>query len=276
MADMPIHPAISINTLCLPTAGLAVQAARVVRLGVAAISPTLDDVTAHGVPATQRLFADSGLRIATLTHRAFGFATPAERDAARDRLARTIDIAHAVAAPTITFTSGGRGHCTWPEAAARFADAIAPCAERARAAGIKLSLEPTSHLYADASIAHRLTDTIALVRAAGIHLGIDIFACWFDADIDAAIDQGAGDAALVQVSDYAAGDRALPCRAVPGDGMARLDRLIPRVHAAGFRGFYDIEIFGPRIDAEGAEAALARAISRLAALIPDQAIVTPG
>ena len=266
--NTPRHPAISINTLCLPPAAFEVQLARVQRLGAAAISPTTEDLAEHGAFAAGKLARDSGLSVATLTHRAFGFATPAERDKARLRLAQTIDLAHDLAAQSITFTTGGRGQLTWPEAAERFAHAIAPCADLARQAGVKLSLEPTSHLYADASIAHRLTDTIALVRAAGIHLGIDVFACWFDSDVDAAIAAGAGAAALVQVSDYVAGGRALPCRAVPGDGMARLDRLIPQIHATGFEGYYDIEIFGPRIDAEGAEVALARAVAYLVDLIP--------
>ena len=265
---MASEPKISINTLCMAPTALDVQVQCIMRLGVTAISPTLDDITGYGADKASRLLHDSGLTIATLTHRAFGFADETELLAARARLLETIGIAHAIGAQSITFTSGGRGDLTWPEAAKRFAEGIAPCAARAAQAGVKLSLEPTSHLYADTSIAHRLTDTIALVRAAGIHLGIDVFACWFDADIEAAIADCGSDTALVQVSDYVAGDRGLPCRAVPGDGMARLDRLIPRIHAAGFRGYYDIEIFGPRIDAEGAEAALARAVARLSDLIP--------
>ena len=264
----PAHPAIAINTLCLPPADLGTYAAQVAGLGVQAISPGVADVTDLGVPTSTRVLGESGLAVATLTHRAFGFATAAETSAARTRLLQTIDVAQQIGADTITLTTGGRGDLTWPEAASAFAEAVAPCAAAARRAEVKLSLEPTSHLYADASIAHRLTDTIALVRAAGIDLGIDLFACWFDADIEAAIAEGAGAAALVQVSDYSAGDRGLPCRSVPGDGMARLDRLIPQIHAAGFRGFYDIEMFGPRIDAEGALAALARAVAWLGQRIP--------
>ena len=264
----PAHPAIAINTLCLPPADLGIYAAQVAGLGVRAISPGVADVTDFGVPASTRLLGDAGLAVATLTHRSFGFATADETSAARTRLLQTIDVAQYIGAGTVTLTTGGRGNLSWSEAASAFAEAMAPCAEAARRAGVKLSLEPTSHLYADASIAHRLTDTIALVRAAGIDLGIDLFACWFDADIEAAIAAGAGAAALVQVSDYSAGDRGLPCRSVPGDGMARLDRLIPKIHAAGFRGFYDIEIFGPRIDAEGALTALARAMAWLVQRIP--------
>jgi len=264
-----IHPAISVNTLCLPVAGLPVLADQVAALGVSGISPTLEQVTACGPAIAAQILHGAGLVVATLTHRAFAFSEPTEIEAARDRMLRTIEIAHAITARSITFTTGGRGNLNWPEAADRFVAAIAPCAETAKAAGVKLSLEPTSHLYADASIAHRLTDAMTLVRRAGIHLGIDLFACWFDSDIETAIADGAGQAALVQVSDYTAGDRALPCRSVPGDGIIPLERLIPLIHATGFNGHYDIEIFGPRVSAEGELAALARAVMQLNALISE-------
>jgi sugar phosphate isomerase/epimerase len=121
-----------------------------------------------------------------------------------------------------------------------FAAAIAPCAESARHLGIKLAIEPTSHLYADVSIAHRLADTVSLAEQAGIHLGIDLFACWMDADIDAAIRAAAPLCAVVQVSDFVMGDRALPCRAVPGDGVIPLSRLLPQIVSAGFDGYFDL------------------------------------
>jgi hypothetical protein len=32
-----------------------------------------------------------------------------------------------------------------------------------------------------------------------------------------------------------------------GDGMAQLDRLIPLIVQAGYRGYFDLELIGPRI-----------------------------
>ena len=199
------------------------------------------------------------MRLPTLTHRAFGFATPELTASARERLDRTIAIAAEIGAQSITMTTGGRGALSWPDAAERFAEAVAPCAEQARTAGIRLGIEPTSHLYADASIAHRLTDTVQIARKADIDVVIDLFACWFDADIEAAIAAAGPHTALVQVSDYVPGDRALPCRAVPGDGAIPLDRLIPAIVQSGYRGWFDLEVIGPRLLAEGEEAGLRRA-----------------
>ncbi len=262
-----MHPDISINTLCFAPAGLDKLADKVARIGVSGISPDLEQVLAFGVPEGARLFTDAGLSVATLTHRAFGFATPELTASARERLGRTIEIAAKIGAQSITMTTGGRGALNWPDAAERFAESVAPCAEQGRAAGIRIGIEPTSHLYADASIAHRLTDTVQIASLAGIDVVIDLFACWFDADIEAAIAAAGLQVALVQVSDYVPGDRALPCRAVPGDGAIPLDRLIPAIARSGYRGWYDLEILGPRVLAEGDEAALQRAVRDLSTIL---------
>ena len=174
------------------------------RLGALAITPDiaqLDDVSAA---QAARLVGDAGLQAAALTHRAFGFADAAE--AACDSLERSIEYAAAIGANTIVMTTGGRGALNWVDAAERFAEAIAPCAEMARQAGIKLGIEPTSHLYADVSIAHRLSDCTALARLADISVVNDLFACWTDADIAAAIAAAAPHTAL--------------CRAAQCRGMA--------------------------------------------------------
>lgn len=258
---------ISINTLSLPPASFDVQVDQVARLGVAAISPTLEEVVAFGTARARRILDDSGLSVATFTHRAFAYATPEAATNGQERLTASLLVAREIGADSITMTTGGRDRLAWPEAAERFVQAVAPCADHAREIGVRLAIEPTSHLYADVSIALRLTDTVALARKAGIHLGIDLFACWFDADIEPAIDHAAPLCAVVQVSDVVMGDRALPCRAVPGDGVIPLGRLLSRILAGGYDGYFDIEFIGPRIAAEGADKALKRAVARIEAIL---------
>jgi sugar phosphate isomerase/epimerase len=262
-----MHPAISINTLCLAPAALGAQIDKVARLGAQGISPDLEQVLAFGVADTARAMRDAGLAGATLTHRAFAFATTKCARAGRERLLRSIAIADEIGAESVTMTTGGRGPLAWADAAERFAEAVAPCAEAARGADIALGIEPTSHLYADVSIAHRLAETVTLARRAGIGVVIDLFACWFDADIERAIVDAGPLAALVQVSDYVYGDRGLPCRAVPGDGTIPLAGLIPAIVAAGFTNRFDLEIIGPRLQAEGEEIGLARAASYIGRLL---------
>lgn len=255
-----MQPIVSINTLCLEPAALSTQVALIAGLGVSAISPGQEQVAEVGAHHAARLFRDAGLSVPLLTHRAFGFDTPAAAAKQRDRLLATIDLAHTVEARSVCLTSGPRGEWSWREASQRFAAAISPCVEHAKAAGVMLGLEPTSHLYADASIAHRLSDVVALAQTAGISVGIDLFACWVDADIETAIAAAGPMCAFVQVSDYVLGDRGLPCRAVPGDGALPLERLLRLILATGYRGPFDLEVIGPRLEAEGREAGLRRAV----------------
>ena len=256
---MAMHRDISINTLSLAPAPLDQLVTTVSRLGARGITPDIGQIEEAGVANAALLLRQSGLVVGALTHRAFGIGTPEIEAAARDRLNATIDSAGEIGARSIIMTTGGRGPWRWAEAAERFAEAVAPCADRARAAGIVLGIEPTSHLYADASIAHRLTDTVAIARKAGISVMMDLFGCWFDADIDEAIVTAAPLSPVVQVSDYVYGDRGLPCRAVPGDGAVPWQDLIPLIVAAGFSGWFDLEIIGMRLQAEGVEAGLTRA-----------------
>lgn len=267
-----MHRQISINTLCLAPARLGRHIDTIARLGARAISPVIHAVEEFGIAESARSIRDAGLEVATLTHLAFGFDTPQASAAARERLMQTLDVAAAIGAQSIIMTTGGRGKLRWPEAADAFAEAMAPCAKQALEAGIRLGIEGTSHLYADVSIAHRLSDTVHLARLGGIAVMIDTFACWFDADLDQAIADAAPLTALVQVSDYVFGDRGLPCRAVPGDGDSGLERMIPAIAAAGFAGYYDLEIIGPRMLAEGSEAGLRRAADYVGKLLEAESV----
>ena len=260
-----MHPNLSINVLSLLPAAFDRQVEVAARLGARAITPDIAQLDDYSAAQAARLIGDAGLQAAALTHRAFGFADAAE--AACDRLERSIEYAAAIGANTIVMTTGGRGTLSWGDAAKRFAEAIVPIAALARQAGIKLGIEPTSHLYADVSIVHRLSDCTALARLADISVVNDLFTCWTDADIDAAIAAAAPHTALVQVSDYVYGDRALPCRAVPGDGAIPLDRLLPAIVSAGYTGTFDLEIIGPRLQTEGIEIGLKRAAETIGALL---------
>ncbi len=254
---------ISVNTLCLEPADLATQADLVARLGVGGMGLGNEDFAPVGTKTARKMLRDAGLGVSLLTHRAFGFATPQAIAEQRERLNRTIETAAELGAQSICMTSGPRGDLSWAEAAARFVEAIAPCAEKARATGIALGLEPTSHLYADSSIVHRLSDVVALTRSAGINVAMDLFCCWVDSDIEQTIADAVPTTAFVQLSDYIAGDRGLPCRAVLGDGMIPLGLLVTLILRAGYTGWFDLEVIGPRLLAEGPEKGLNRCVAWL-------------
>jgi sugar phosphate isomerase/epimerase len=128
-------------------------------------------------------------------------------------------------------------------------------------------IETASPLYADAHLVHSLRDTVELAEIAGLGVCIDLFACWTEAGLKQTIERTAPRTHLVQVGDYAYGDRGLPCRAVPGDGNIPLERLFDWILSAGYTGAFDLELIGPRIDAEGRLEATRRAADKVSELL---------
>jgi sugar phosphate isomerase/epimerase len=73
--------------------------------------------------------------------------------------------------------------------------------------------------------------------------------------------------ALVQLSDFRVGTLCTPDRLVPGDGDIPLARIVGTLLDAGYEGAFDIELVGPRIDEEGYDSAVPRAVARVEELL---------
>jgi sugar phosphate isomerase/epimerase len=210
----------------------------------------------------------SGFAVETIAHlNPNRFDDDAQSESFTAELLRTLAAAQALAARTIYITSGARGTLTWEETASRFCAAIAPCAEEARRTGIEILVEPAPTLYADLYFTHTLRDAVQLAELADLGVCIDVFSCWTEAGLRESIERAVERCHLVQVGDYVIGDRAFPCRAVPGDGAIPLARILGWILQAGYRGAFDLELMGPRIDREGHGEAVRRAADWLGELL---------
>jgi sugar phosphate isomerase/epimerase len=217
---------------------------------------------------TLSMLRTGGTRVATVNHVFAGFSNLAsDQGMAAQKLTEAIDIAATLGADKIYLLTGGRGSLDWEGAAQRFALLIEPCLEIARSRKVMLLIENANFLNTDIHIAHTLADTIRLARIADIGLCIDLHACWMEAGLASLFLDAMPVTGLVQVSDYVLGDRTTPCRAVPGDGVIPLDRLIGDLLESGYAGLFDLELIGPRIAAEGAYAASTRAAERLSEIL---------
>lgn len=192
---------------------------------------------------------------------------PGAVTAARAALNTVVDAAAAVGARTVYLLTGGRGAFTWEQAAGQFCSVIAPCVAHAARAGVALAIENASSLYADIHFTHTLRDTLTLAERAEIGVCVDLFHCWTEADLPALIARALPRTRVIQLSDYVLGDRALPARAVPGDGVIPIEPVLAQVLSAGYPHGFDLELIGPRIDAEGRFAAVRRACSTITALL---------
>lgn len=263
------HPRLSLHQVGFMSESVSafVQFAR--DLGAAHMtlaSPLLLDPTA--AEETRAALAAGRPRATTLAH-AFALQPDLERDTgdAAALLSATIEAAPSLGTSHIYMVTGARGALDWEAAAARFAALIAPCRDLAATRGIALSVETANLLNADIHIAHTLDDTIRLAELAGIGVTIDLGACWFEGNLASKFRRALPLTRLVQVSDYVLGDRSTPCRAVPGDGVVPLERITGSLLDMGYEGLFDLELSGPRIEAEGHRAAFARGAEALSELL---------
>lgn len=262
-----MHPRVSVNNICFMQEEITQQLAHWPLLGATRFSVLGPQLDGEGKALVRGALAAGNYRLETVVH-PFSSAHPLDSDEgilaqARAGLSARIAAARELGATSIYMTTGGRGGLSWEQAAKAFANAIAPCVEDAHRAGIALMIENAPPQYADLHIAHTLRDTLALAELAGIGVCIDLCGCWTEAGLKALIEQTVPRCHLVQVSDYVLGDRALPSRAVPGDGAMPLPTLLQWLLDAGYQGAFDLELLGPRIDREGPLQAAQRAVARL-------------
>jgi sugar phosphate isomerase/epimerase len=250
-----MHERLSVHAVCFPGAGFRELSGYWRELGAHRVTLVSNLLLEEGLPAAQEALRTSNCTVESITHvflpgRHLEQREESWRDA-RDTLTRLIQAAKSLGARSIYMLTGGHGSLTWEEAAEAFRAAIAPCVIQAREAGIPLMVENSAALYTDVHIAHTLRDAVTLAELAGVGVCIDLFACWAEAGLRESIERAMPGCHLVQVCDYVHGDRSLPSRAVPGDGAIPVKRILEWILRAGYTGTFDIELIGPRIDAEG-------------------------
>lgn len=265
-----MHERVCVNSLCFPGADLPAMARSWRELEPHRIA-FMSHLLPEDLLALRRIMGDGDYQLECVGH-PFLPGKPLERREEtwipeRERLSRVIDAVAALGGRSVYMLSGGHGDLVWEEAAECFASAIAPCVAQAKAAGIQLMIETTSPLYTDYHLAHSLRDTLTLAEMAGIGVSIDIYAIWAEAGLKETLARTIPRCGHVQVSDYVYGDRSLPSRAVPGDGNIPLERIFDWILSAGYAGPFDLELIGPRIDAEGHLEATRRAADKVGELL---------
>jgi len=185
------------------------------------------------------------------------------------RAAEGLALAARLGAPMVVLTTGPAGPLPWEDAADRFVETMGPLVDQARDAGVGLTLEHTNSLRADVGFVHTLRDAIDLARRVDLGVCVEVNACWGERDLAGTIADGIDRIRLVQVSDYAIGTTSTPDRLVPGDGDIPLARILGQLLAAGYDGTFELELVGPRIDAEGYGSAITRSVRYLSELLTD-------
>jgi sugar phosphate isomerase/epimerase len=165
------------------------------------------------------------------------------------------------------FTTGPATPLTWEEAADALEQALAPVLHEARTLGVRFAIEHTNPLRVDVGFDHTLRDVIDLARRLDTGVCMEVNACWAERALAQTVRGGIDRIALVQVSDFRVGTLCTPDRLVPGDGDIPLARIVRLLLDAGYGGWFDIEVVGPRIDEEGYASAIPRAVAAVEGLL---------
>jgi sugar phosphate isomerase/epimerase len=262
-----MHPRISVSAMCSARWDLGEDLTWWASAGITNVGVSLRKLEAFGLAGGVRQVADAHLRVTNLLGLGFDLSAPQDWPVHQDRLIAAVEAATAINAETFVLTTGSARSLTWEEAADSLETAIGPVVAACRAAGIPFLLEHTNSLRVDVGFVHTLRDVIDLARGLGVGVLMECNACWAERGLAATIAEGIDRIALVQVSDFVIGTHTTPDRAVPGDGDIPLARMLGQLDGAGYTGVFDLEIIGPRIEAEGYPSAVARSVDVLAGLI---------
>jgi sugar phosphate isomerase/epimerase len=128
-------------------------------------------------------------------------------------------------------------------------------------------LEHTGSLRVDLSFIHTLRDAIDVARQWGVGVCVESTACWVERGVSETIRAGVDTIRLTQVSDFVIGTLEARSRAVPGDGDLPLRWFIGELLNAGYDGMFDLELLGPRIEAEGFPSAIERGVAAVSEIL---------
>jgi sugar phosphate isomerase/epimerase len=234
--------------------------------GAPGIGVSIRKLEACGVPAAARLLRQAGLAVSCLTSSGFfPLGDDAGEAAALERTHHHLEMAAALGAGCLMVLPGSAGALSWEEAEERARPLFARLVRAAENARVRLAVEPTSQLRMDLAFLHSFDEALDFVDSfASPWLGVvlEVNNAWIERRLYANIRTRTDRIALVQVSDFKVGTMMASERAVIGDGDIPLRRICAAVADAGYRGWYDIELLGPAIEAEGYASVVPRAVER--------------
>jgi len=223
--------------------------------GVRGITVWRQHLEGRDIAAAGARLRDAGLQIVSLCRGGFFPArTAPELQAAIDDNLRAIEQAHALGAPLIVLVCGAVPGQALEDSRRQITDGIAAVLPAAKAANIKLAIEPLHPMYAgDRSAINTMAQANTVCDALGSpdHLGIavDVYHVWWDDSLETQIKLAGERRRLLafHVCDWMTPTTdLLNDRGLMGEGCIPIRRIKSWVNDAGFDGFNEVEIFSNR------------------------------
>ncbi|MGH2774519.1 MAG: sugar phosphate isomerase/epimerase family protein [Actinomycetota bacterium] len=217
------------------------------RAGIGWIGPWRHKVQEVGIDKAARMVSDSGLRVSSYCRGGFFPAPEHEVSGRHDDNRRAVDEAAELGTDVLVLVCGPSIDKDIETARRMVVDGIAELVPHARAAGVRLGIEPLHPMFAaDRSVVVTLgqaNEMASNFSSAEVGVIVDVYHVWWDPSLYDEIERAAGRILGFHVSDWTIPtEELLAGRGLMGDGVIELRRIRAAVEAAGYRGPIEVEI----------------------------------
>jgi sugar phosphate isomerase/epimerase len=246
----------NLSKLCVHTQttkpwGLQQCAQNYSKAGIKAITVWRNVLEGLALTTAKKMLDDNGMQVVSLCRGGFfASAEAAQRQAAIDDNLLAIEQAAAIGAPLIVLVCGADGRQPLDVSRAQIQHGIAAILPAAKAAGIKLAIEPLHPMYAgDRSAINTLqqaNNMAAAINSPWVGVAIDVYHLWWDDNLRHEIMRCGTNGHLFawHICDWKipTTDMLLD-RGLMGEGCINIPQIRGWVEEAGFNGFNEVEIF---------------------------------
>jgi sugar phosphate isomerase/epimerase len=219
--------------------------------GVKGITVWRDALANRNIKQTGQLLRDHGLNIVSLCRG--GFFPNKEKEkrelAIEDNLI-AIEEAAELETQLIVLVCGADPTQSLEDSRKQIKEGIETILPQAKAAGIKLAIEPLHPMYADTRSAintlAQANDMAEQINSPYVGVAVDVYHLWWDPSLEQEIKRcGENDHLLAfHICDWNSPTvDILLDRGLMGDGCIPVNKIRSWVEATGFTGFYEVEIF---------------------------------
>ncbi|MFZ6000283.1 MAG: sugar phosphate isomerase/epimerase family protein, partial [Bacteroidota bacterium] len=226
--------------------------------GVKGITVWRDALAGRNIRQTGDMIRSSGLSVVSLCRGGFFPSVDAsKRKLALDDNRKAIEEAAELGAPMIVLVCGADPGQSLDDSRKQIRDGIAEILPQAKAAGVKLAIEPLHPMYADTRSAvntlAQANDMAEQLQSSLVGVAVDVYHLWWDPALQQEIKRCGDHKNLfafhicdwnVPTTDF------LWDRGLMGEGCIPVSRIRGWVEETGFDGFYEVEIFSNKFWAE--------------------------
>jgi sugar phosphate isomerase/epimerase len=219
--------------------------------GVKGITVWRDALRDRNIKQTGNMLRQHGLNIVSLCRGGFFPARDHnKRLAALDDNRRAIEEAFELGTKLIVLVCGADPAQSLEDSRKQIQDGIAAILPEAKAAGVKLAIEPLHPMYADTRSAintlAQANDMTEALNSPSVGVAVDVYHLWWDPQLEKEIERCGKNKALLafHICDWKSPTiDMLNDRGLMGEGCIPIRKIRSWVEATGFRGFNEVEIF---------------------------------